>query len=56
MKGVQEKESIMGWGVDRKIKSVPRDHNLASLGKPRDARQWSSERSFLSTPRTNDRS
>ena len=37
MKGVQEKESIV---CDEYIeKSVPRDHSLASLGKPRDARQ-----------------
>ena len=34
--GEQEKESIVCVGWDRK--SVPRDHNLSSLGKPRDAK------------------
>ena len=29
-------------------KSVPRDHRLSSLGKPRDAKRRSSERIFLS--------
>ena len=37
-------------GCEGKIeKSVHRDHSLASLRKPRDARQWSSRRIFLST-------
>ena len=36
--------------------SVPRDHRLSSLGKPRDAKQWSSGRIFLSYPHTHDRS
>ena len=35
-------------------KSVPRDHRLSSLGKPRDAKRWSSERIFLSYPHTPD--
>ena len=29
-------------------KSVPRDHHLSSLGKPRDANRWSSGQIFLS--------
>ena len=28
-------------------KSIPRDHRLSSLGKPRDAKQWSSGWNFL---------
>ena len=36
-------------------KSVPRDHRSSSLGKPRDANRWSSERIFLSHPHTHDR-
>ena len=36
-------------------KSVPRDHRLSSLGKPRDANRWSSGRIFLSHPHTHDR-
>ena len=55
MKNVQEKESVMGVRVDRK-NPFPRDHCLASLGKPRDARQWSSGQIFLSTLLTNDKS
>ena len=47
MKGVQEKESIECEGLIEK--SVPHDHCLASLGKPPDARQWSSGQIFLST-------
>ena len=35
-------------------KSVPRNHRLSSLGKPRDANQRSSERIFLYHPHTND--
>ena len=46
MKCVQEKESIMGVRIE---KSVPRDHSLASRGKP------SSGRIFLTTPRFHDR-
>ena len=34
--------------------SVPRDHHLSSLGKPRDAKRWSSGRIFLSDPHTHD--
>ena len=49
------KESIMVCEGEIE-KSVPRDHSLASLGEPRDARQWSLGRIFLSTPHTNDRS
>ena len=37
MKGVQEKESIMDVR-SRKETSAARDHSLALLGKPRDAR------------------
>ena len=36
-------------------KSLPRDHRLSSLGKPRDANQRSSGRIFLSHPHTRDR-
>ena len=50
MKGVQKKESIMGVKVGRKNPS------LTTLGKSRDASQWSSGRIFLSTPHTHDRS
>ena len=49
------KESIMGVRA-REKKNVPRNHNLASLGKPRDAREWSSGQFFLSTPHINGRS
>ena len=51
------KKKNLSWvlGVNRKI-SVPRDHSLASLGKPRDAGQWFSGRIFLSTPHAHDRS
>ena len=40
------------WGWVRK--SVPRDHLLSSLGKPRDANWWSSGRISLSHPYTHD--
>ena len=48
------KKKNLSWaqGVEN---PVPRDHCLASLGKLRDARQWSSGRIFLSTPHTTDR-
>ena len=36
-------------------KSVPWDHRLSSLGKPRDAKRGSSGRIFLSHPHTHDR-
>ena len=36
-------------------KSVPWDHCLSSLDKPRDAKQRSSGRIFLSYPHTHDR-
>ena len=36
------------WGCDRK--SVPRDHRLSSLGKPRNGNRRSSGRIFLSHP------
>ena len=36
-------------------KSIPRDHRLSSLGKPRDANWWSSGQIFLSYPHTHDR-
>ena len=36
-------------------KSVPRDHRLSSLGKPRDAKQRSSGRICLSYPHVYDR-
>ena len=35
-------------------KSVPQDNRLSSLGKPRDAKQWSSGQIFLSHPHTHD--
>ena len=35
-------------------KSVPRDHRLSSLGKPRDAKRRSSGGIFLSYPHTHD--
>ena len=53
MKGMQEKNLPQVWGTDRK--SVPQDHSLTWLGKPRDARQLTSGRIFLSTPHTHDR-
>ena len=40
---------------DEKKKSIPQDHSLASLGKPRDAWQWPWGRIFLSIPHTHDR-
>ena len=36
-------------------KSVPRNHRLSSLGKPRDAKRRSSGQIFLSYPHTHDR-
>ena len=36
-------------------KSVPQDHHLSSLGKPRDAKRRSSGQIFLSYPHTYDR-
>ena len=36
-------------------KSVPRDHRLSTLGKPRDAKRRSSGRMFLFYPHTHDR-
>ena len=36
-------------------KSIPPDHYLSSLGKLRDAKQWSSEQIFLSHPHTHGR-
>ena len=52
--GEQEKESIIR--VKGRIeKSVPRNHGLSSLGKPRDAKRRSSARIFLSYPHTHDR-
>ena len=39
----------------RREKSVPRDNRLSSLGKPSDAKRWSSGRIFLSYPHTHDR-
>ena len=53
MKGMQEKDSISGVREDEK--SAPRDHSLASLGKPRDVRQWPSGQIFLSAPHTHNR-
>ena len=48
---IWEKNPSFGWGWDKT--SVPHDHRLISLGKPRDATRWSSERIFLSHPYTN---
>ena len=39
----------------RKEKSVPRDHLLSSLGKPRDAKWRSSGQIFLPYPHTHDK-
>ena len=36
-------------------KSVPRDHRLSLLGKPRDAKRQSWGHIFLSDPHTHDR-
>ena len=52
--GAQEKESI-NHGEGKIEKSVPRDHRLSSLGKPRDANRRSLGRIFLSYPHTHDR-
>ena len=49
MKVVQEKESIMGVSCRQKNPS------LVITVWHRSARQWSSERIFLSTPQTTDR-
>ena len=38
-------------GIER---SIPQDHRLSSLGKTRDANQWSSGWIFLSHPHTHD--
>ena len=50
--GEQEKESFVRVRVE---KSVPRDHRMSSLGKPRDAKQRSSGQIFLSYPHSHDR-
>ena len=44
--------SLCEGGVE---KSVPRDHQFSSLGKPCDANWWSSGGIFLSHPHTHDR-
>ena len=46
--GEQETKSICCVRVGKKI--CPSDHSLSSLGKPRDAKQWSSVQVFLSYP------
>ena len=51
----KKKNLSLVWGVYRKKKYVPREHSLASRGKPRDARQWSSGRISSIHPHTNDR-
>ena len=51
--GEQEKESTIHVGKIEK--SVPQDHHLSSLRKPRDAKRWSSGQIFLSHPHTHDR-
>ena len=51
--GEQEKESIIRVRVEEK--SVPWDHCLSSLGKPRDAKQQSSARIVLYYHHTHDR-
>ena len=52
-KGEQENEYYScGNGIE---KSVPCDHRLSSLGKPRDAIHRSSGPIFLSYPHTHDR-
>ena len=52
--GEQEKEPIIRRG-GRIEKSIPRDHRLSSLDKPRDVKRWSSGRIFLSYPHAHDR-
>ena len=51
--GEQEKKH---YSCEGKIeKSVPLDHHLSSLGKPRDTKRRSSGQIFLSYPHTHDR-
>ena len=52
MKTVVSKKKIHYSCEDRIEKSIPRDHRLSSLGKPRDAKRRSSGRIFLSFPHT----
>ena len=40
---------------EQEKESVPRNHRLSSLGKPRDAKRRSSEHIFLTYPHTYDR-
>ena len=43
-----EHEKGINYSCESRIeKSVPRDHLLSSLGKPRDAKRWSSGRIFF---------
>ena len=49
------RKTIYHGCVGQTEKYVHRNHSLTSLGKPRDAKQWSSGRIFLSTPHTRDR-
>ena len=45
----KKKKRIHYSGEVRIEKSVPRDHRVSSLGKPRDAKRRSSERIFYPT-------
>ena len=49
MKVMQEKKFCHGYEGWIE-KSVTRDHSVASVGKPLDARQWSSGRIFFIYP------
>ena len=42
----KNKNQLLVWGRDKK--NDPRDHRFSSLGKPRDAKRWSSGRICLS--------
>ena len=49
-----EQEKIHFSSDDKIEKSVPQNHRLSSIGKPRDVKRRSSGRIFLSYPHTHD--
>ena len=51
---VSKKKNPLYLCEDGIEKSIPRDHRLSSLGKPRDANRRSSQYIFLSYPYTQD--
>ena len=55
IKTVVSKKKNPLFVLGRIEKSVPRDHRLSSLGKPRDAKRRSAGQTFRSYPHSHDR-